>query len=129
MLFRSVSQSRYGGVDNPGNTKGFKNMFGFYRSDLSWKLLSYLGYGNMLYSAPSSGNRWWSTSLTNAGASSNYSQLYIQNNYVNVFPLLAYQKIYQDFFRWSQWENSNPSSYNVDYFTGVAQPCHKSCIS
>lgn len=23
------------------------------------------------------------------------------------------------FFRWSQWENANPSSYNVDYFTGV----------
>ena len=36
------------------------------------------------------------------------------------FPLLAYQKIYQDFFRWSQWENSNPSSYNVDYFSGIS---------
>ena len=34
--------------------------------------------------------------------------------------LLAYQKIYQDFFRWSQWENSNPSSYNVDYFSGLS---------
>lgn len=109
-----------GNVDNPGSANGFKNMFGLYRSDLSWKLLSYLGYGNMLYSAPSSGNRWWSTSLKNTGASSSYTQLYIQNNYVNVFPLLAYQKIYQDFFRWSQWENSNPSSYNVDYFTGVS---------
>ena len=32
---------------------------------------------------------------------------------------MAYQKIYQDFFRWSQWEKSNPSSYNVDYYTGV----------
>ena len=50
----------------------------------------------------------------------NYSQKYIQNNYVNIFPLLAYQKIYQDFFRWSQWENANPSSYNVDYFSGVS---------
>jgi hypothetical protein len=39
---------------------------------------------------------------------------------VNLFPLLAYQKIYQDFFRWSQWENANPSSYNVDYFSGVS---------
>ena len=81
--------------------------------------MSYLGYGNMLSSTPSSGNRWWSTSLTDSSDSS-YTQAYIQNNYVNVFPLLAYQKIYQDFFRWSQWENSNPSSYNVDYFTGVS---------
>lgn len=108
-----------GNVDNPGNTNGLKNMFGFYRSDLSWKLLSYLGYGNMISSSPSTGNRWWSTSLT-VSSSSLYTQLYIQNNYVNVFPLLAYQKIYQDFFRWSQWENANPSSYNVDYFSGVS---------
>lgn len=109
-----------GNVDNPGNNLGLKNMFGFNRSDLSWKLLSYLGYGNMIHVTPSSGSRWWSTSLKAGDASSNYTQLYVQNNYVNVFPLLAYQKIYQDFFRWSQWENSNPSSYNVDYFTGVS---------
>lgn len=109
-----------GNADNPGNNLGLKNMFGFNRSDLSWKLLSYLGYGNMIHVTPSSGSRWWSTSLKAGDASSNYTQLYVQNNYVNVFPLLAYQKIYQDFFRWSQWENSNPSSYNVDYFTGVS---------
>jgi hypothetical protein len=93
-------------------------MFGFSRADLSFKLLSYLGYGNFLRSAPSSNNRWWSTSLVN-GVSSRYTQQYIQNNYINLFPILAYQKIYQDFFRWSQWEKSNPSSYNVDYFSGL----------
>lgn len=103
----------------PGNSSAFVNMFGFNRGDLSFKLLSYLGYGNFINIAPSSGNRWWSTSLKNE-TSSSYSQAYIQNNTVNVFPLLAYQKIYQDFFRWSQWEKSNPSSYNVDYFTGTS---------
>ena len=99
-------------------SSGFNNLFGFSRSDLAFKLLSYLGYGNFIRTTPSSG-RWWSTSLK-YDASSNYSQVYIQNNYVNLFPLLAYQKIYQDFFRWSQWENANPSSYNVDYFSGVS---------
>ena len=108
-----------GNVSNPGASDALTNMFGFYRSDLSWKLLSYLGYGNIAQSAPSSGSRWWSTSLKH-NDSSNYTQAYIQNNYVNIFPLLTYQKIYQDFFRWSQWENSNPSSYNVDYFSGVS---------
>lgn len=108
-----------GDVSNPGNAKALKNMFGFNRADLAYKLLSYLGYGNIIQSAPSSGNRWWSTSLTYEQASS-YSQAYIQNNYVNIFPILTYQKIYQDFFRWSQWENANPSSYNVDYFSGVS---------
>lgn len=103
---------------NPGVDFSYKNMFGFSRADLSYKLLSYLGYGNTLPSAPSKDGRWWSTTLKNTGASSTYTQLYIQNNYVNLFPLLAYQKIYQDFFRWSQWEKTNPSSYNVDYFNG-----------
>lgn len=109
-----------GNSNNPGYSGSFKNMFGFYRSDLSYKLLNYLGYGNILNSLPSSGSRWWSTSLVNDTSSAGYTQQYIQNNYVNLFPLLAYQKIYQDFFRWSQWENSNPSSYNVDYYSGVA---------
>lgn len=103
---------------NPGNGKAFVNEFGFYRSDLTYKLFSYLGYGNFLKSTPASGNRWWSTSLKNIEDSVNYTQQFIQNNCVNIFPLLAYQKIYQDFFRWSQWERSNPSSYNVDYYTG-----------
>lgn len=108
-----------GGSYNPSNSTSLKNMFGFSRGDLSYKLLSYLGYGNVISSAPSSDSRWWSTSLANSAASSSYTQLYIQNTVVNIFPLLAYQKIYQDFFRWSQWENCNPSSYNVDYYSGI----------
>lgn len=103
----------------PSDSKALKNAFGFNRADCSYKLLSYLGYGNYIQNAPSSDNRWWSTSLKHT-SDSNYTQQYIQNSFVNVFPLLAYQKIYQDFFRWSQWEKANPSSYNVDYFTGVS---------
>lgn len=117
--FNSALYFLNGSSDNPGNSTGLSNLFGFSRSDLSWKLLSYLGYGNLVGTSPASGNRWWSTVLKNSSGSS-YTQAYIQNNYVNLFPLLAYQKIYQDFFRWSQWENSNPSSYNVDYYSGVS---------
>ena len=108
-----------GNSNNPGTSAASLNCFGFFRGDLSYKLLSYLGYGNIITRGPSTNNRWWSTSLKNAEGSANYTQQYIQNIVVNIFPLLAYQKIYQDFFRWSQWENANPSSYNVDYFTGV----------
>ena len=100
---------------------GFKNLFGFSRADLSFKLLSYLGYGNFIQEAPSAGSRWWSTSLRNSDDAASFTQQYVQNNYVNIFPILAYQKIYQDFFRWSQWETANPSSYNVDYYTGVSR--------
>lgn len=119
VLVTSLS-SLNGGSNNPGHSASLKNMFGFNRGDLSYKLLNYLGYGNIVRSSPSSGNRWWSTSLKNTDDASEYTQQYVQNNYVNLFPLLAYQKIYQDFFRWSQWENSNPSSCNVDYYSGLA---------
>jgi hypothetical protein len=104
---------------DPASPSGRVNLFGYSRGDLCFKLLNYLGYGNLISTLPPAGKRWWSTSLKNE-SSSNYTQGYVQNNYVNLFPLLAYQKIYQDFFRWSQWEKSNPASYNVDYFTGVS---------
>lgn len=104
----------------PGDSSSFFNLFGFSRADLSYKLLNYLGYGNFVNQDPAPGVRWWSTSLKFSSSSDAYTQNRIQNNYVNLFPLLAYQKIYQDFFRWSQWENSNPSAYNVDYFTGLS---------
>ena len=108
-----------GSSNSPADSGFFANSFGFNRGDLAFKLLSYLGYGNIVQTLPTSGNRWWSTSLK-YNTSSSYTQAYIQNTVVNIFPILAYQKIYQDFFRWSQWEKSNPSSYNVDYYSGTA---------
>ena len=35
---------------------------------------------------------------------------------VSILPLLAYQKIYSDFYRNSQWEEPSPVSFNADYF-------------
>jgi hypothetical protein len=55
-----------GGSFSPSSS-GLMNMFGFNRADLSYKLLSYLGYGNFIQIAPSSENRWWSTSLKYTG--------------------------------------------------------------
>lgn len=55
------------------------------------KLLSYLGYP---------------TSVAPVG---------VKNLALNPFPLLAYHKIYQDYFRFSQWEDAAPWTYNLDY--------------
>lgn len=100
---------------------GFGNIFNYNRGDTSFKLLSYLNYGNIVQNSSvyvgTSSNRWWNASFTLSGLH-NYSQKYLNNNAVSLFPLLAYQKIYQDFFRWSQWENADPTSYNVDYYNG-----------
>lgn len=37
---------------------------------------------------------------------------------LSIFRHLAYQKIYADYYRFDQWENSDSALFNVDYFTG-----------
>ena len=77
-----------------------ENFFGYDRRRLSCKLLTYLGYGQM-----GEPNDQMQTNET------------YQPN-VSIYPLLAYQKIYADFFRFSQWESPNPSTFNVDWMKG-----------
>lgn len=74
------------------------NMFGYNRSELSRKLLDLLNYGDY-YSVDDQ-----FPARVNAA--------------LNPFPLLAYQKIYSDYFRNSQWEDSYAPSFNVNYITG-----------
>ncbi len=81
----------------------FSNQFGFSRFNLIFKLLSYLGYIN--FNGPT---------LT----SKNVPRVYKD---VCAFPLLAYQKIYFDFFRNTQWEHNRPECYNVDYLTNATE--------
>lgn len=104
-------------------TPGFGNIFGYNRGDVNHKLLSMLDYGNVVDKNTdkigTSANRWWNGSAApSADNLKVYSQKYNVNLAVNLFPLAAYQKIYQDFFRWSQWENSDPTSYNFDWYQG-----------
>ena len=47
--------------------------------------------------------------------------VYAQSQTVNLLPLLAYQKIYYDFFSESQWEKHLAYAYNVDYWDGKSQ--------
>lgn len=99
---------------------GYGNIFGYNRGDVNHKLLSMLGYGNMIRSNAdwigSDTNRWFNMSAPTS--SIGYSQKYNVNLSVNLFFLASYQKIYQDFFRWSQWENADPTSYNFDWHQG-----------
>jgi hypothetical protein len=103
----------------------YANIFGYVRGDVNYKLLHMLNYGNIIPNNMSSlgiGNsnyRWWNRQAPLSSDSGIvYSQMYNFNMNVNVFPLAAYQKIYQDFFRWSQWENADPTSYNFDWYQG-----------
>ena len=47
--------------------------------------------------------------------------VYSVSQTVNLLPLLAYQKIYYDFFSESQWEKHLAYAYNVDYWNGKSQ--------
>lgn len=79
-----------------------KNYFGYDRATCSVKLLEYLGYGNY---ESFLANNWSAAPL-------------MANLNHNIFGLLAYQKIYSDFYRNSQWERISPSTFNVDYLDG-----------
>ena len=88
-----------------------KNFFGYDRTLLSMKLLEYLGMGN--YLGPAADGE-------GAPTESDYTVNTLPYNLdMNIFPLLAYQKIYADFYRDEQWERQNPSTFNVDYMTGT----------
>ena len=47
--------------------------------------------------------------------------VYSKSQTVNLLPLLAYQKVYYDFFSESQWEKHLAYAYNVDYWDGKSQ--------
>lgn len=90
-------------LNNDASLTNYKvNYFGYNRASCSVKLLEYLGYGN--FESYLSGS-WESAPL-------------MANLNHNIFGLLAYQKIYSDFYRDSQWERISPSTFNVDYMDG-----------
>ena len=85
------------------------NQFGFYRAWLVCIILEYLGYGDFYAyidaEAGGEGKQWSSSPM-------------LANLKFSPFPLLAYQKIYADYNRFTQWERSNPSTFNLDYVSG-----------
>lgn len=91
------------------------NYFGFKRSHLSYKLIQYLRYGNVNNSSDTN------FSTTVPYGQKDYSQKYRFNLNMSVFPLLAYKKFCQDYFRYSQWQDSSPYLWNIDYYTGTSQ--------
>lgn len=80
-----------------------KNIVGLNRASASRKLMNYLGYGNP--------------------QAETYPDIETFQNYYgydvpcNPLKLLAYQKIYNDYYRFQQWEQCNPSTFNMDYLT------------
>ena len=81
-------------IGNVQSSTSPNNFFGLARSEGFKKLTSYLGYGE---TSP---------------------EKYVDNLRCSAFPLYAYQKIYQDYYRHSQWEKNKPWTYNCDFWNG-----------
>lgn len=79
----------------------YKDELGYPIAPKIVKLLSYLGYQDF--------SRY--LSAANTDTSDNV------NRRLSPFPLLAYQKIYYDFYRYQQWEKSSPWCFNIDWAT------------
>lgn len=109
----TISLSQITAVLDNLSTK--KNYFGFDRADLAYKLVQYLRVGN----ANSSSSRNFGTSIDLSDTS--YTQKYRFDLNVSIFPFLAYKKFCQDYFRYSQWQDSSPYLWNIDYYGGVSQ--------
>jgi hypothetical protein len=99
----------------PGQDRD-KNMNGFSKAATTAKLLRYLRFGNCYYtSTPAE-----MPENKNFGLSSkdDFNLLAAKDTSFNILPLAAYQKIYCDHFRFEQWENACPYTYNFDYYNG-----------
>lgn len=85
------------------------------------KLLDLLGYGSMI----GDGNAAKAAITKDYLGLDNVSDgdnplVYSVSQTVNMLPILAYQKIYFDFFSNSQWEKHLAYAYNVDYWQGTS---------
>lgn len=93
------------------------NFFGFNAGSCGAKLAMMLRYGNFI---PSNFTSTTAGDMS-LGLSSdpNFSlQGYNTRYSVNILPFAAYQKIYADHFRISQWERNEPYTYNFDWYSG-----------
>lgn len=93
-----------------------ENLLGFDSFTMSAKLLMYLRYGNFLPSSVNDEQKslGLSDSLdlrSSESSSTGYTSMHI-------LPLAAYQKVYADFFRFTQWEKNQPYTYNFDWYSG-----------
>lgn len=85
------------------------------------KLLDYLGYGAFIGSGNTKKADITTQYLgTSYSADSQNPLVFGTSMLVNLLPVLAYQKIYFDFFSNSQWEKHLAYAYNVDYWDGTS---------
>lgn len=87
-------KSIHSALENVSNSTYPTNMFGLDRRESFHKICQYLGTGTL-----------------------DSAKLKV-NARISAFPFYAYQKIYMDYYRDSQWEVNKPWTYNCDFWNG-----------
>lgn len=109
----SILQYMYEGAYDQ-KIKPITNFFGFNAGTCGAKLAMMLRYGNFISPLYSGASKSFGLST-----SPDFSLLSFNSEYnVNILPFAAYQKIYADHFRFSQWEQNEPYTYNFDWYSG-----------
>lgn len=108
-ILRTPAYSEAKGVEKGiiANLVGRQDMFGFDRGFNCARLLEMLGYCQVS-----------DLDVEEYFGSSSDSMYYPKISYVppvSLYPLLAYNKIYYDYLRNTNWEENQPQNYNVDY--------------
>lgn len=103
-------------ADVRGSFPVIENLLGFDSITQSAKLLMYLRYGNFLSSTVSDGQK--SLGLSSSLDLRNSETTSTGYTSMHILPLAAYQKVYADFFRFTQWEKNQPYTYNFDWYSG-----------
>ncbi len=98
------------------SSTGIEDLLGFDAISQSAKLLMYLRYGNFLSSIVS--DKYKSLGLSDSLDLRNSETPSTGYTSVHILPLAAYQKVYADFFRFTQWEKKQPYTYNFDWYSG-----------
>lgn len=93
-----------------------KNLNGFSKAATTAKLLRYLRFGNCYYTPTP--DKMPANKNFGLSSKNDFNLLSAKNTSFNILPLAAYQKIYCDYFRFEQWENACPYTYNFDYYNG-----------
>lgn len=110
-----LTTSNLADQNNSRDDAGFPFVYG------ACKLLDLLGYGSVISSDNLSKAAITQKylGLDNLSDSSN-PLVFSASQTVNILPILAYQKIYFDFFSNPQWEKHLAYAYNVDYWAGTS---------
>lgn len=112
------------------SVKGKYALYGSFRYVLTSRLLTSLGYGNfsgfstfdvisslVSYAKSGASDGWTAISFISSKFGLGVKPSITNSPNLSVFPLLAYHRIINDYYKYRQWQPIEPWTFNIDYLT------------